>query len=169
MIDSRQENSIQSSSVNCILFSIAGVPFALDAFDILSISRLPTDLVVNDVNSVIVGASALGKYADLPLIYVHGLLGGDMTDFEAGSAVLVLPLNVESGSINVGLLVDHVDEVAPVGSSSIRPTPWFGRDITIPYISKVISINDDPRFFLQLTSLLPSAVLGELSDSGNTR
>lgn len=84
----------------------------------------------------------------LPVIDARIKFGINATEYTSRTCILVLSLILEGDKVEVGVIVDAVQDVVEYDSSNIQPTPGLGSKYKSDFIEGVMKIND--RFVMVL-------------------
>ena len=76
---------------------------------------------------------------------------------------VMIVLNVEDRV--VGIVVDSVSDVIPLGPEQIRPKPEFGAAVDTRFISGIGTVDDRMLILLDIETLLDSADIGQAASS----
>ncbi|WP_374011595.1 chemotaxis protein CheW [Pseudoxanthomonas koreensis] len=81
-----------------------------------------------------------------------------LKDVRYDSFTVMIVLNVEDRV--VGIVVDGVSDVVPLGEDQVRPTPEFGAAVDTRFISGIGTVDEQMLILLDIETLLDSADLG---------
>ncbi len=79
----------------------------------------------------------------LPVIDTRVKLGLSPTDVTVNTCILVLEVDVEGETLQVGALVDAVSEVLEIESKELLPPPSIGNKYKSDFINGVYKLNDE--------------------------
>ena len=79
----------------------------------------------------------------LPLIDTRLKFGMTETEYTTNTCILVLDINIEHESVQLGAIVDAVREVVEINDINIQPPPSIGSKYKSEFIEGVAQINED--------------------------
>lgn len=86
--------------------------------------------------------------AVVPVIDLSARFGRQKSEVTRRSCIVILETVSDSGSQDIGLMVDSVSEVLEIALSEIEPAPSFGTKIRADFISGMAKVNG--RFVITL-------------------
>lgn len=103
----------------------------------------------------------------LPVIDTRVKLGLSPTDVTDNTCILVLEVDVEGETLQVGALVDGVSEVLEIKSEELLPPPSIGNRFKSDFINGVYKLNDENFIMIvdmdKLFSVNETQTLNEIS------
>ena len=102
----------------------------------------------------------------VPVIDLNVRFGGKRNEISKKTCIIIVEATHEGEKIDVGLLVDAVNEVLDIPLENIEPPPQFGSNLRVDFISGMGNVNN--RFIILLNqnrvlSINELANLGELA------
>ena len=86
-----------------------------------------------------------------------------LKDARYDAFTVMIVLNVEDRV--VGIVVDSVSDVIPLGPEQIRPKPEFGAAVDTRFISGIGTVDDRMLILLDIETLLDSADIGQAAST----
>lgn len=99
----------------------------------------------------------------VPIIDLAVRLGKSKNENSNRTCIIVIEVRDEEDAIEIGFIVDSVDEVLGLNDEDIEPSPSFGVDIRTDFIDGMGKKNDDFVVLLNLESVFS---INELSEFG---
>ena len=101
----------------------------------------------------------------VPVIDLAVRLGKESSETTKRSCVIIVELSSDDEQIDVGFVVDGVNEVVDIADDEIEVAPAFGAEIRTDFINGMGKRNDKFVILLELANVLSIAELASLSDS----
>lgn len=79
----------------------------------------------------------------LPLVDTRLKFGMTETEYTTNTCILVIDIEIGNEQVQLGALVDSVQEVIEIDDSSIQPPPSIGSKYKSEFIDGVVQINDE--------------------------
>lgn len=79
----------------------------------------------------------------LPLIDTRIKFGMKETEYTTNTCILVLDINIDNESVQLGAIVDAVREVVEIDDKNVQPPPSIGSKYKSEFINGVAQINED--------------------------
>ena len=118
--------TFQKAKMNSYLtFKIDEEIFAANVSKVISILELSKITKIPRTPDFIRGVINL-RGVVLPIVDLRIKFGLTPTEFTSNTCILVLEINIESSSVNIGALVDSVQEVLEIEDNDIMPPPNLG-------------------------------------------
>ena len=89
----------------------------------------------------------------LPVIDARVKFGLKITEYTPRTVILVLSLVIDGDTIEVGAIVDSVQDVVEYNSTEIMPTPGLGSKYKSDFIEGVMKINEQVVMVLNMSSV----------------
>lgn len=142
------EKDKQMESINSYLtFKIGEEVFAANVAKVLNILELQDITHVPQAPDYMKGVINL-RGVVLPVIDSKIKFGLGATQFTNNTCILVLDVNIDEESVQVGALVDAVLEVLEIEDSKIQPPPSIGAKYKTEFIEGMVNYED--RFIMIL-------------------
>ncbi len=116
-----------------LTFQLGKEPFASHVSKIESIIKVPKLTKVPQSHSYMMGIMDLQGIA-LPVVDTRMKIGMKPTEMNPNTCVLVLDIKIEGELIQMGALVDSVQEVLEISYKVIRPLPGIGNKYNTEFI-----------------------------------
>ncbi|PLX11437.1 MAG: chemotaxis protein CheW [Marinilabiliales bacterium] len=152
-----QSNSYLSFKVGDELFS-AHVSKVLNILEMTKITKVPQapDYMLGVINL---------RGTVLPVVDTRIKFGIQLTEFTAQTCIIVMDIDLEGDSVQVGALVDSVQEVLEVEEKDILPPPSIGNKFRSEFIRGIMRPDDEFIMVLDMDRVFSSEELMVLKDS----
>lgn len=102
----------------------------------------------------------------VPVVDLAARLGGQMADVTKRTSIIIVEFYDESDDekINIGIIVDSVDQVLYVSPDDIEPPPSFGAKIRTDFIQGMAKVDERFLVLLDISNVLSIEELSMLSD-----
>ena len=100
----------------------------------------------------------------LPVIDARIKFGVKFTDFTPRTCILVLSLVIDGDRVEVGAIVDAVQDVVEYDSVNIKPSPALGSKYKSDFIEGIMKINDQFVMVLNMNSVFSSEEIIDLQE-----
>lgn len=105
----------------------------------------------------------------LPVIDARIKLGLQETEYTNKTCIIVMDLELDEDTINIGTIVDEVLSVTDIEKDQIKPSPGIGDKYQSEFIYGMVKIEDEFIMLLDMQKVLSSEELHELSQSAEQR
>lgn len=102
----------------------------------------------------------------VPVIDLGRRLGLDAAAIGRRTCIVIMEVAVHGGSMDVGIVVDAVSQVADIAPDQIEAAPSFGGNLPVEYIEGMGKINNEFVVLLNVDRLLSLDDLKLLHDAG---
>ena len=89
----------------------------------------------------------------LPVVDTRHKFGMTESEYTTDTCILVLNVIIDDEQINVGALVDSVQEVLEINDKDIMPAPSIGNKYRTEFINGVIHLNDEFVMLLDMNKV----------------
>ena len=105
----------------------------------------------------------------VPIIDLVVRLGKEPSAVTKRTCIIIVEMEDDGEQIDIGFVVDEVDEVLDIHASNIEPAPQFGTDIPSEYINGMGKVNGEFVILLSLNDILSIKDLSDLisNDASN--
>ncbi len=149
-------NKDHTSETNSYLtFRVGGENFAANVIKVLNIVEVTKITKVPQAPEYMLGVINL-RGAILPVIDSRIKFGMPVTELTKNSFIIVMQVTLEKKIIDMGVLVDAVNEVLEIDTNSILPPPNVGNKYKTDYISGVINVNEEFVMVLDIEEIFSS-------------
>lgn len=104
----------------------------------------------------------------VPIINLRIKFNMEDREASADTSFVIIEINNDDESINVGLLVDSVQEVITFENEQIEPPPRIGMPLDTQYIQGIGKMNDDFIIILNIEKILSSEEIIQLREREET-
>ena len=144
-----------------LTFKVGGENFAANVNKVLNILELSPITKVPQAPEFMLGVTNL-RGSVLPVIDSRIKFGMPVTEFTKNTFIIVLELMIEGEMIQIGALVDSVNEVLEIENDEILPPPSVGSKYKTDFISGVINVNDTFVMVLDIDKVFSTEELVEI-------
>jgi purine-binding chemotaxis protein CheW len=156
-----------------LTFHLGQEAYGISVLNVREIIRQTTITAVPEMPSYVKGVINLrGKI--IPVLHLKQKSGlGDDTSAEAACIVVVqVQVQGSGGAVQLGLIVDAVDEVSQVAASEIESAPEFGVAVDTSFILGMAKVKGAVKTVLDIDQIVGAHALGDLQtgtalDSGS--
>lgn len=85
-------------------------------------------------------------------------------DYTERTCIIVVEVEVKSGMITMGIVVDSVSEVLPIKPEDIENTPSFGTKVDTTYLLGIAKTDDGVKILLDIDKILSNQELEILQE-----
>lgn len=135
-----------------LTFKLGDELFASNVSKVLNILELVKITKVPRAPEYMTGVINL-RGAVLPVIDTRIKFGMTATEYTKNTCILVLNVDIEGEEINVGALVDSVQEVIEATDAQIQPPPSIGVKFKSKFIDGMIKVEDQFIMLLNLDKI----------------
>lgn len=98
----------------------------------------------------------------IPVVDLRLKFGMESHQVTDQTCIIVVETARDSKQINVGIVVDRVQEVLYIDGRDIDPAPQFGGSVAIDFILGIAKIGDSVKILLNIDNVLQNEGLSEL-------
>jgi purine-binding chemotaxis protein CheW len=138
-----------------LTFKIGDELFAANVGKVLSILELTRITRIPRTPDYIRGVINL-RGTVLPIIDLRIKFGLPQTEFTSNTCILVLEIEMDDMVINIGALVDSVQEVLEIENEQLLPAPGFGGSFKTDFIKAMYKAEDTFIMILNLDHIFTS-------------
>jgi len=155
----------QESKINSYLtFKLENEYFAANVAKVLNILEMTKITKVPKAPEYMKGVINL-RGTVLPLIDTRIKFEMSETEFTTNTCILVLEIDVNKETVQVGALVDSVHEVIELDDKQIMPPPSLGNKYKSEFIEGIAKVGDDFVMILDMDLIFSTDELSLLKDS----
>jgi len=103
--------------------------------------------------------------AVVPVMDLLARFGQDSSALSKRTCVVILEIELEGETQDVGILVDAVNEVLEISGSEVEPAPRFGTNIRADFISGMGKVNGRFVIILDLNRVVSSGELQQVVEA----
>ncbi len=103
--------------------------------------------------------------AVVPVMDLLARFGQDSSALSKRTCVVILEIELEGETQDVGILVDAVNEVLEIAGSEVEPAPRFGTNIRADFISGMGKVNGRFVIILDLNRVVSSGELQQVVEA----
>ena len=98
----------------------------------------------------------------IPVVDLRLRFGMEAIDYTERTCIIVVEIEVHSGTVMIGIVVDSVSEVLNVKGEDIEDTPTFGTKLNTDFILGMAKIGGGVKILLDIDQVLSSAEISLL-------
>lgn len=83
-------------------------------------------------------------------------------DYKERTCIIVVQIDLQSSTLNIGIVVDSVSEVLNIAGSNIEDAPAFGTQLNTDYILGMAKIEGGVKILLDIDKVLTEKEIGLL-------
>jgi purine-binding chemotaxis protein CheW len=146
-----ESNSYLSFRIGTELFG-ASVKNVISILEMTKITRVPKapDYMKGVINL---------RGSVLPVLDTRIKLGIENTEYTNDTCILVLELNIKNESVNMGAIVDSVQEVLEIDQNEIQPSPSLGTNYNSEIINGMTKQGDNFIMLMDINKLFTEEFL----------
>lgn len=92
----------------------------------------------------------------IPVIDLRLKFGMDPIDYSERTCIIVVEMEAQAGTVQIGVVVDAVSEVLFIRDEEIEDTPAFGAKLDTDYILGMAKTNNGVKILLNIDKVLSS-------------
>ncbi len=100
----------------------------------------------------------------IPVTDLRLRFGMETIDYTERTCIIVVEIEVQSGTVMSGIVVDAVSEVLNIKAQEIEDTPTFGTELNTNYILGIAKDEGGVKILLDIDSVLKSEEVALLQD-----
>ena len=151
-----------------LTFMLGKETFAVSILRIKEISECGQLTTVPMMPEFIRGVINL-RGAVVPVMDLMARFGQDSSALSKRSCVVILEIELEGETQDVGILVDAVNEVLEIAGSEVEPPPRFGTNIRADFISGMGKVDGRFVVILDVDRALSSAELSQVAAAAGVK
>jgi len=154
----------------CLTFTLAGEAFAIGILNIKEIIEYGHVTPVPMVPEFIRGVINL-RGAVVPVIDLRSRFGKGISEVTRRTCIVIVEVQNDGTSHDVGVVVDAVNEVLEIGRTEIEQAPAFGANISTEFIAGMGKVNGrfvillDINRVLSVEELAAATALGQMAEA----
>lgn len=160
-------NKVSSCSGKYLTFVLGNESFGIPVLKVREIIKLVAITVVPQMPSYIKGVINLrGKI--IPVMDLRVRFGVSTTDNEENNCIIVVQISNQAGiSIQMGLVVDAVEEVVNIAATDIEETPDFCCQVDTAYLCGMAKIKGVVKTLLDIDRVLGNEALQKIAGASS--
>jgi purine-binding chemotaxis protein CheW len=148
-----------------LTFSLAGEEYGIGILKIKEIIGMMPITTVPQTPGFVKGVVNLrGKV--IPVIDLRLRFGMGGIEYTERTCIIVVEIDGQSGTVQIGIVVDSVSEVLNVRAEDIEDTPAFGTKLNTEYILGMAKMEGGVKILLDIDRVLSTDELSELETVG---
>jgi len=148
----KSDNLIVNSFLS---FKLGEEEFAANVKKVLNILEMTSITAVPKAPEYMKGVINL-RGTVLPVIDTRIKFGMTPTEYTTNTCIIVLEIEIDNESIQIGALVDSVQEVLEISDNQIMPAPSIGSKYRSEFIEGVVGIDNNFIMILNMDTLFAS-------------
>lgn len=148
-----------------LTFSVSGEMYAMAILHVKEIIEYGAITTVPMMPDFVRGVINL-RGAVVPVVDLANRFGGSPSKITRRSCIVIVEVEIDDESLDIGIIVDSVSAVLDIPASEIEPPPAFGARIRPDFIEGMGKIDGRFVIILKVGSVLS---VDELAELGSTR
>jgi purine-binding chemotaxis protein CheW len=158
-------NNEDAKTINSYLtFTLGDETFAANVSKVLNILELTKITKVPKAPSYMKGVINL-RGSVLPLIDTRIKFDMEATEYTSNTCILVLEIDLKGEPVQVGALVDSVQEVLELEESQIQPPPSIGVTYRTEFMEGMVKVDEEFIMILNMDLIFSSEELISLKET----
>ena len=146
-----------------LTFQLAGEVYAINILHIREIIDYGNLTQVPMVPDFIAGVINL-RGSVVPVIDLSRRFGNRLTEITKRTSIVIIEITNEDETLEIGVMVDIVNEVLEIAKSEIEPAPSFGASIRTDFISGMGKVDGQFMILLDIDRVLSIDELSAVVD-----
>jgi len=158
---------IDEEAQQCLTFMLGGKVYGLDILNIKEIIEYSEITEVPMMPDFISGVINL-RGSVVPVVDLLQRFSSRLTDISKRTSIIILEIRNDDLRIELGIIVDLVNEVLDIKQSEIDPAPSLGNQIETNFISGMAKVDDKLLILLDIENVLSVdelSMVGSIQDS----
>lgn len=147
-----------------LTFQLSGDVYAIDILKSREIIEYGSITPVPMMPDFIAGVINL-RGAVVPVVDLARRFGGTSSDITKRTSIVIVEVQDEDVTLDVGLIVDTVNEVLDISDTDVEPPPAFGAKIRADFISGMGKVAGKLLIVLEVAKVLSVAELSQINAS----
>ncbi|MEY4505246.1 MAG: hypothetical protein RL154_1543 [Pseudomonadota bacterium] len=147
------ENLKKNNNTQCLSFYIKDEMFSLDASFVKEIIQYTQITRVPMMQSFVVGITNI-RGSVIPVLDLSDRLGMGKSNIEKKTCIITIEANIDNEDMEIGIVVDVVDQVYDVSHNARMDAPEFGSKIRKDFISMIAKIDEKFIVLLNVDALV---------------
>ncbi|KMY69015.1 chemotaxis protein CheW [Desulfocarbo indianensis] len=145
-----------------LTFDLAEEEYGLEILRVREIIGLMDITPVPKTPDFVLGVINLrGKV--IPVVDLRLKFGLPYKEPDDRTCVIVVEVTAENGTVQMGIVVDRVNEVVDVKGSEVEPTPSFGVNLDTAFILGMAKVGDKVKILLDIDKVLTAAEVAAMA------
>jgi purine-binding chemotaxis protein CheW len=102
----------------------------------------------------------------IPIIDLRLRFGMEPMEYTDRTCIIVVEINAQDITIQIGAIVDTVSEVLNIKAEDIEDTPAFGASLTTEYILGMAKVSGGVKILLDIDRVLNNEEIASLEEAG---
>ncbi len=151
--DSTGVKSMHNKEGKYLTFSMADEEYGISILKIKEIIGMMPITTVPQTPEFVKGVINLrGKV--IPVVDLRTRFGMESIDYTERTCIIVVEIQVQSGTVMIGIVVDAVSEVLNIKGDDIEETPTFGAKLNTDYILGMAKMEGGVKILLDIDRVL---------------
>ncbi len=158
-------NTITDKEGKYLTFALAEEEYGIGILKIKEIIGMMSITTVPQTPEFVKGVINLrGKV--IPVIDLRLRFGMESIDYNERTCIIVVEIDGQSGSVQIGIVVDTVSEVLNVLGKDVEETPTFGAKLNTEYILGMAKMEGGVKILLDIDKVLSADEITLLEKTG---
>jgi len=162
----QESNSLQEKEGKYLTFTLAAEDYGLEILKVREIIGMMDITAVPQTPEYVKGVINL-RGRVIPVIDLRLKFGLEAAEYGERTCIIVVEVQSEMGSVQMGVVVDSVSEVLNINGEDIEPSPSFGTRLKTQYILGIAKANGSIKILLDIDKVLTSDEMAGLESLGS--
>lgn len=136
-----------------LTFQLSGEPYAVDILHVREIIEYGSITPIPMMPDFIAGVINL-RGSVVPVVDLNSRFGGECAEITKRTSIIVIELRNDEACLDIGVVVDIVNDVLEIRKSDIEPAPKFGAKIRTDFIEGMGKVDGCFLILLQVDNVL---------------
>ena len=149
------KNNELKQSTQCLTFQLGGETYAIEISYVKEIIEFSQYSSIPAVPKFFRGILDL-RGRPVPVIDLGIRFTGHELDVSKRSCIVIVELKTDNSILEMGLIIDNVNEVIDIYNDQIEPPPSFGQRINTEFMTGITRVNNNFIIILDIHHVLPT-------------
>ncbi len=147
-----------------LTFSMAGEEYGIGILKIKEIIGMMAITSIPQTPEFVKGVINLrGKV--IPVIDLRLRFGMEAIDYTERTCIIVVEIASETGTVQIGIVVDSVSEVMTIKGDEVEDTPTFGTSLNTEYILGMAKMEGGVKILLDIDKVLSAEEISAIENA----
>jgi purine-binding chemotaxis protein CheW len=162
----QESNTLQEKEGKYLTFTLAAEDYGLEILKVREIIGMMDVTAVPQTPEYVKGVINL-RGRVIPVIDLRLKFGLEEAEYGERTCIIVVEVQSEMGSMQMGVVVDSVSEVLNINGDDIEPPPSFGARLKTQYILGIAKAKGTIKILLDIDKVLTGDEMAGLESLGN--
>jgi purine-binding chemotaxis protein CheW len=162
----QDSNTLQDKEGKYLTFTLAAEDYGLEILKVREIIGMMDVTAVPQTPEYVKGVINL-RGRVIPVIDLRLKFGLEEAEYGERTCIIVVEVQTEVGSVQMGVVVDSVSEVLNISGDDIEPPPSFGAQLKTQYILGIAKAKGTIKILLDIDKVLTGEEIIGLDNLGS--